>query len=247
MGWRVSLPPGGRMPGSAACCWAFLACVAFPLPPWQTHSTTPCPPPSAPSLPPTTGYELLRFMSLVHVLGPPPDALLVDDLHTLADLPAAPDRHRPRDMALCRILAAMHEAVVSGAEGAGGGMHSSHAFECSTGMDNSASCMLEQEVTAPACPVPLPPPCQDVAAQLNGRPCHLIATELASADGPRQPFILQRWLPLLLHIRRAQGRRWAGLGSMPGQLRTHPTQARLPALLRSPGRRQRAGTAEAQA
>lgn len=58
------------------------------------------------------GLELLRYVSLIHALpGGPPDLLLVDDLHTLAELPAA-DRPRPRDMALCRILASLHEAAV---------------------------------------------------------------------------------------------------------------------------------------
>lgn len=52
-------------------------------------------------------------MSLVHALpSGPPDLLAVDDLHALADLPAG-DRPRPRDMALCRILAGLHEAAVS--------------------------------------------------------------------------------------------------------------------------------------
>ena len=67
---------------------------------------------TAPPHPPA-GAELLRYASLLQLLQPPPDLLLVDDLHTLLDLPAA-DRPRPRDMALCRVLAALREAVVSG-------------------------------------------------------------------------------------------------------------------------------------
>lgn len=73
----------------------------------------PCPPcPSSSSV--HAGHELLRYASHIHVLAPPPDALLVDDLQGLSDLPAAGDRPRPRDMALCRILAALAEAAVSG-------------------------------------------------------------------------------------------------------------------------------------
>lgn len=52
----------------------------------------------------------------MHALAPPPDLLLVDDLHALVDLPAG-DRPRPRDMALCRVLAALHEAAVGGGRG----------------------------------------------------------------------------------------------------------------------------------
>lgn len=101
-----------------------------------------------------SGLELLRYVSLIHALpGGPPDLLLVDDLHTLAELPAA-DRPRPRDMALCRILASLHEAA-------------------------------------------------QVASQLKGSPCQLIATEASNADGPRLLYIMQRWLPLALHIRPA--------------------------------------------
>lgn len=60
---------------------------------------------------PRSGYELLRYASCIHMLPRLPDALLVDDLHALCDLPAG-DRPRPRDMALCRVLAALHEAAV---------------------------------------------------------------------------------------------------------------------------------------
>lgn len=76
---------------------------------YDSHSITLHPPTYTP-----TGYDLLRYASHMHVLAPPPDALLVDDLHALADLPAPPGdgRPRPRDMALCRILAALHEATV---------------------------------------------------------------------------------------------------------------------------------------
>ncbi|PSC72152.1 hypothetical protein C2E20_4543 [Micractinium conductrix] len=56
------------------------------------------------------GSELLRYAAHAHMLHPPPDALLVDDLHALADLPAG-DRPRPRDMALCRQLATLQEAA----------------------------------------------------------------------------------------------------------------------------------------
>ena len=62
-------------------------------------------------------------MSHLHLMDPPlPDALLVDDLHLLSDLPppatgagggGGDHRPRPRDMALCRILASLYEAVVS--------------------------------------------------------------------------------------------------------------------------------------
>lgn len=46
-------------------------------------------------------------------------------------------------------------------------------------------------------------PCvQQEAGRLNGRPCQLIATEASHAEGPRLLYILQRWLPLVLHIRR---------------------------------------------
>ena len=39
--------------------------------------------------------------------------LLIDDLHTLGDLPPPSDPHRPRsrDMALCRLLALLHDTV----------------------------------------------------------------------------------------------------------------------------------------
>jgi len=71
------------------------------------------------------GYDLLRYASAVHMLHPPPDALLVDDLQALSELPlphGASDRPRPRDMALCRILAALREAAVRcGAAWCGGG------------------------------------------------------------------------------------------------------------------------------
>lgn len=98
------------------------------------------------------GSELLRYVSLFHVAHTPPDLLLVDDLHTLADLPSSGDhRPRPRDMALCRILASLREAT-------------------------------------------------SVASQLKGSPCQLVVTEASGADGPRQLYILQRWLPLVLHI-----------------------------------------------
>lgn len=75
--------------------------------------------------PPPAGYELLRYAASVHCLAPPPDALLVDDLHLLAaDLAASHGGHdarpRPRDMALCRLLATLHEAAVRGT-GAGAG------------------------------------------------------------------------------------------------------------------------------
>lgn len=59
------------------------------------------------------GPELLRYLSHIHVLHPLPDVLLVDDLHSLTDLPSGgSERPRPRDMALCRILASLHEAAV---------------------------------------------------------------------------------------------------------------------------------------
>lgn len=54
---------------------------------------------------------LLRYVSSLHLLDILPDVLLVDDLHTLLDLPPA-DR-RPRDMGACRIMALLHDAVVS--------------------------------------------------------------------------------------------------------------------------------------
>lgn len=99
------------------------------------------------------GYELLRYASCIHMLPRLPDALLVDDLHALCDLPAG-DRPRPRDMALCRVLAALHEAA-------------------------------------------------NVVAALKHAPCQLLATQLSPPDGPRQLYMLQRWLPLVLHIRPA--------------------------------------------
>ena len=40
---------------------------------------------------------------------------------------------------------------------------------------------------------------------MNGRPCHLVATETSHAEGPRLLYIIQRWLPLVLHIRRELG------------------------------------------
>ncbi|EFN54821.1 hypothetical protein CHLNCDRAFT_134828 [Chlorella variabilis] len=102
----------------------------------------------------SSGTDLLRYVSLIHALpAGPPDLLLVDDLHALADLPAG-DRSRPRDMALCRILASLHEAA-------------------------------------------------NVASQLKGSPCQLIVTESSHVEGPRLLYILQRWLPLVLHIRPA--------------------------------------------
>lgn len=74
----------------------------------RRHTSCCFPPP--PCL--ATGTDLLRYVSLIHALpAGPPDLLLVDDLHALADLPAG-DRSRPRDMALCRILASLHEAAV---------------------------------------------------------------------------------------------------------------------------------------
>ncbi len=43
------------------------------------------------------------------------------------------------------------------------------------------------------------------AGRLNGRPCQLVATESSHADGPRQLYIVQRWLQVVLHIRRERG------------------------------------------
>ena len=43
------------------------------------------------------------------------------------------------------------------------------------------------------------------AGRLNGRPCQLVVTEASHADGPRLLYILHRWLPLVLHIRREPG------------------------------------------
>ncbi|KAL4452260.1 hypothetical protein ABPG75_007922 [Micractinium tetrahymenae] len=97
------------------------------------------------------GYELLRYASCIHMLPRLPDALLVDDLHALCDLPAGA-RPRPRDMALCRVLASLHEAA-------------------------------------------------NVVAALKQGPCQLLVTQLSPPEGPRQLYMLQRWLPLVLHIR----------------------------------------------
>jgi hypothetical protein len=70
-------------------------------------------------------------------------------------------------MALCRILAALHEAALE-------------------------------------------------AGRLNGRPCQLVATESSHADGPRLLYIVQRWLPLVLHIRpQGQGYMLAPLNPRP--------------------------------
>ena len=55
----------------------------------------------------------------------------------------------------------------------------------------------------PVASVLLPqPPLQNVASQLKGSPCQLIVTESSHVEGPRLLYILQRWLPLVLHIRR---------------------------------------------
>lgn len=62
---------------------------------------------------------------------------------------------------------------------------------------------LDTEQAALPLALPLPPRCpQNAASQLNARPCQLVATETAPADGPRLLYILQRWLPMVLHIRR---------------------------------------------
>jgi len=50
--------------------------------------------------------------------------------------------------------------------------------------------------------VPALPLRQDVAARLQGSPCQLLVTEACHAEGPRLLYMLQRWLPLVLHIRR---------------------------------------------
>lgn len=42
-------------------------------------------------------------------------------------------------------------------------------------------------------------------AALKHAPCQLLATQLSPPDGPRQLYMLQRWLPLVLHIRRKCG------------------------------------------
>lgn len=145
-------------------------------------------------LPIAAGAELLRFVSLIHVLpGGAPALLVVDDLHALADLPAG-DRPRPRDMALCRILAALHEAVVSTRHSclpSSVGGHHDAGTRCSA----SAPC---PQLVAPT----LIMDSQDVVSQLKGSPCQLLVSETSHADGPRLLYILQRWLPLVLHIRR---------------------------------------------
>lgn len=41
-----------------------------------------------------------------------------------------------------------------------------------------------------------------MAAELKGTPCQLVVTEASPADGPRLLYILQRWLPVVAHIRR---------------------------------------------
>lgn len=78
---------------------------------------------------PRSGYELLRFASSIHMLPRLPDALLVDDLHALCDLPAG-DRPRPRDMALCRVLATLHEAAVRAGSTVRAGSHGLRACRC---------------------------------------------------------------------------------------------------------------------
>ena len=51
-------------------------------------------------------------------------------------------------------------------------------------------------------PARLPAGAQEEATRLKGSPCQLVAAETSHADGPRSLYILQRWLPLVLHIRR---------------------------------------------
>lgn len=72
------------------------------------------------ALPPPAGQQLLRYAASLHLLDVLPDVMLVDDLQLLLDLPPAPGDRRPRDMAHCRVLAVLHDAVVSHRGGGGG-------------------------------------------------------------------------------------------------------------------------------
>lgn len=40
-------------------------------------------------------------------------------------------------------------------------------------------------------------------SQRKGWPCLLVAAEASHAEGPRSLYLTQRWLPLVLSIRRA--------------------------------------------
>lgn len=42
-------------------------------------------------------------------------------------------------------------------------------------------------------------------SQRKGWPCLLVAAEASHAEGPRSLYLTQRWLPLVLSIRRAWG------------------------------------------
>jgi hypothetical protein len=58
---------------------------------------------------------------------------------------------------------------------------------------------LGKKLAGPAC---LPAVAQEEASRLKGSPCQLVVAETSHAEGPRSLYILQRWLPLVLHIRR---------------------------------------------
>ena len=126
---------------------------------------------------PCPGSELLRYAAHAHMLHPPPDALLVDDLHALADLPAG-DRPRPRDMALCRQLATLQEAAVRGVAEAAGAA-AAHVEPCRTRRCARAarapwSCTLSSDKKVDPL---LPPAGRHCPAQ--GQPLH------AGGDGAR--------------------------------------------------------------
>lgn len=165
---------------------------------------------SSPALfPRCPGYELLRYASSIHMLSRLPDALLVDDLHALCDLPAG-DRPRPRDMALCRVLASLHEAAVRAGctvRACLGRLLACTSPRCpAVPTSLCLPCLHSAASTAVPCIFqPLGPhlSCrQEVVAALKQAPCQLVATQLSPAEAPRQLYMLQRWLPLVLHIRR---------------------------------------------
>lgn len=84
----------------------------------------------------------------------------------------------------------------------------SHIRPCHYG---SALCVSGETHPCSACC----PATQVEAGRLNGRPCQLVATETSHAEGPRLLYIIQRWLPLVLHIRRELGvKRLSGDGCM---------------------------------
>ena len=73
--------------------------------------------PGAGSVPPCrAGPSLLRYASSLHLLDVLPDAVLIDDLPPLLDLPSGGggggDRRPGRDVAACKVLAVLHDAVV---------------------------------------------------------------------------------------------------------------------------------------